>query len=451
MSFYKKFNSRFSKSRIKQYFFSNLDKFNKVGIDRVNQKNFIDNLDEYSEIISRKVLNGSYNFIPYRQVLIGKGKDKKPRVISIPSIRDRIVLSVLKDILHEEFSDLLNIEYIKKKITRVNKEFTSDKYDTVIKIDMENFYGSLDHDILFNKLWKKVRKKEFKSILTKAIMKQTITMNQHQSEVSLKDKGVPQGLPISNILSDIYMIDFDNANLNSKRFAYFRYVDDILVFCKESESEDIYNHLIKLLEKKLMLKPYKKEDESKTFIKKLGDEFNYLGYKFYGDLITIRKSSVQKLELRIEKLFNDFKNKPVKLISFIWDLNLKITGVRYKGKNYGWVLYFSQINDETLMFRLDNFITKLAKRYKMYNRLFNNSKNYRVKRFVRTYHEIKKNLSDTKYIPNSNNMTEDQKKEILIMKEIAFNKDDLSDVREKFEKLMFNQIKSLNRDINNFS
>lgn len=85
-----------------------------VGVDRVNFKNFKNNLSENSSIIERKVKNGTYTFSRYKEVLILKGKDKLPRTIYIPTIRDKIVLSLLKEILFNSFFQVQALKLFKQ-------------------------------------------------------------------------------------------------------------------------------------------------------------------------------------------------------------------------------------------------------------------------------------------------------------------------------------------------
>ena len=129
----------------------------------------------------------------------------------------------------------------------------------------------------------------------------------------------------------------------------------------------------------MKLKVNNKEDRGN-----LNEGFEYLGYKLNVSMITVRDSSVLKIEQSIEKLFIDYmksKDKNIKLLE--WKLNLKITGFISKNNKYGWLFFFSQIDDKILLcfFKLDWLVNKFCKRYNLDNSLS-------LKRFKRTKYDI---------------------------------------------------------------
>jgi hypothetical protein len=80
--------------------------------------------------------------------------------------------------------------------------------------------------------------------------------------------------------------------------------------------------------------------------------------------------------------------------NLIYDLNEKIAGARYDDKKYGWINYFSEINDQTLLFKIDSHVKHMA------NKCFDNddleflkSNNLRIKKFSKAIFEIKKKNS----------------------------------------------------------
>ncbi|WP_252365660.1 reverse transcriptase domain-containing protein, partial [Acinetobacter pittii] len=79
-------------------------------------------------------------------------------------------------------------------------------------------------------------------------------INQSLNPKNLKDinsiEGVPQGLSISNTLAHIYLIDIDKHFISQKHLSYFRFVDDILIFCNEQNITEIKKDLQNLFHKK---------------------------------------------------------------------------------------------------------------------------------------------------------------------------------------------------------
>lgn len=215
-----------------------------IGLDGTDQRAFRQNLEREIRIILRKVANRSYQFTPYKQKLISKGPNSFPRVISIPTIRDRLTLRVVNDILSGVYAEAHTRRphtYIKKIRERL-RDATDDMAFT--RVDIADFYPNIDHKILLAKLRRKIRKAELVRLIRTAISTPT---ESHKSA----NKGVPQGLRISNILASIYLHQLD-AKMNEK-YTYFRYVDDILVICKDVEAENVYED-IRVAIRKLKLK-----------------------------------------------------------------------------------------------------------------------------------------------------------------------------------------------------
>lgn len=213
MKAYLQYKNRFSKEFLKQYYIENIQYRCKPGIDRINFKVFNLRLDNECELILRKVDNNTYNFTAYKEILMLKGRDKHPRIISIPSIRDRITLGIVKDILFSCFKEDIDTDFVKKKIDDVASAVRKNIYTGYLKIDIEKFYDSIDHEFLIKKVKKKIRKRQLINLICEALKTPTISDFENTSKAEQNKKGVPQGLPISNILASIYLSDFDREYL----------------------------------------------------------------------------------------------------------------------------------------------------------------------------------------------------------------------------------------------
>ncbi|MGC5324246.1 hypothetical protein [Brevibacillus sp. SYSU BS000544] len=108
------FNEKFKKENINLFYHSKIAHKASIGIDRINRTVFEENINEYLNMVNRKVISGAYKFIPYKEKLISKGRGKNPRVISIPSIRDKITLGILNEILTTAF-----LNKISNKLTHI--------------------------------------------------------------------------------------------------------------------------------------------------------------------------------------------------------------------------------------------------------------------------------------------------------------------------------------------
>jgi RNA-directed DNA polymerase len=394
------------------------------GLDGISPEIFETNKADHFEIVIGKCLNGSYKFTPLLQKLSSKGKGKAPRVISISTVRDKIVLSLLKDYLHNVFSDCVNKKlpncYIKEIGTLIHDNIESDNL-CCYKADLQNFYGTIDRSILMGKLRNRIDDENVLRLIKRAISTPTVPYGyKRKDKAKLCDKkGVPQGLSISNILANIYLKEFD-ADMETLCLNYFRYVDDILVF-NFGEDKSCVKPKMKILVDNLRLTiNFSKTDcvanthlESCLELKlsecaewvNPGFKFEYLGYSFDGTKITVRDSTVERFINSIVTYFTKFKNRPDKspenqdkdMIVFIDELNEKITGAISDHKQYGWIFYFMEINNLDLLFYVDNVISGL---FRMLIE-FNFCKPVNLKKLSRAHYEVKK-CDTSKYIHNYN-------------------------------------------------
>lgn len=439
------FNKNISLENIRLIYDTNIKHKSSVGIDGINIKSFEKKLNSEIEIIHRKVSNQTYNFSFYREKLISKGRNKLPRVISIPTIRDKIVLKILFKTLSEIFKNDISNELIHTTIDNTKRTIESKTYDSYIKIDIENFYPSINHKLLMKVIHKKTRKLEFTSLLQKSITQRTVSSSSSDLEKYTNDVGVPQGLSISNLLSSIYLIDFDNKHTNQEHYQYQRYVDDILILCHKKDVPTIFDTIKKDM-KLLKLKIHDIGGSSqKTDYGLIQDRFYFLGYSFSNDLITVRNISIKKIENSIINIFSQYKYSRKKNIEHLyWKLNLKITGCKFEDRKYGWLFFFSQINDTTRLYQLDVFIKKLFNEFGL---VYDEKK---VKKFIRTYFEIIKNRIDTTYIPNFSTYTKDEKKHILRnVLDVSYVNDD--NIDELFNNVIYKNIREMEKDIQSIS
>lgn len=141
------------------------------GIDRINGSQFQKQTQLQIKVIHDKSLSGTYRFSPYLELLQSKGRGKNPRVLAIPTVRDRIVLHILKEILFQIFPDCVPRKLANTYIYEIIN-FAKDKNPNNIKImyaDIENFYGTIDRNILLAKLSSKIKSKKLLTLIKRAI------------------------------------------------------------------------------------------------------------------------------------------------------------------------------------------------------------------------------------------------------------------------------------------
>ncbi len=337
-------------------------------MDGVSPSRFEEQKAEQFQIIRRKCRDGTYTFTPYREVLKSRGRNKKPRVISIPTVRDRIVLLILKDILHDIFDDCVNRSLPNQVIRRLKEFYLSDKSNDkkIYRADIESFYGDIEYEYLEHKLRSRIDSERIINLLLRAIKTPTVPKNYRYTDKDKykKGKGIPQGLSISNILAEICLEGLDH-NMRQKFAFYERYVDDIIIFWKA----DSLSSVVTMLGNELNNRGGLSLNSDKSHPIKTDSGFQYLGYYFKGENVTVRKKSVDEfidsLAAKFTYIRENFEEEKRKRDNvedsdlkriFVESLNNRLTGVISEDRRYGWIFYYVEINDEELLHRIDAIV-----------------------------------------------------------------------------------------------
>ncbi|NCH12747.1 reverse transcriptase domain-containing protein [Cronobacter sakazakii] len=414
-----------------------------IGVDNMSHEIFCKLQSEELKTIKRKSLSGAYKFNKYKLKLISKGRGKAPREISIPTIRDKIALRAMCDFLQEVYKESVSFDLPQDMVVSVKNAILEKKYDYFIKFDVSNFYPSVVHDKLIRRLRAKIRDEKILSIINSAITSPTVSKPKRDDPPT--ERGIPQGLSISNILAAIYLLNIDRHYRSNSNIKYYRYVDDVMILCDSSVAKEITYDLITRF-KRLGLNVYDPiKHPEKSSVGYLNDsEFGYLGYYFYDGKVTARKGSVENLRESLLAIFTGYKHSKLKSTEFLeWRVNLRITGCIFQNKSKGWMYFFSEINDETLLHELDDFLKRLCVRYGVALNL---------KSFVRTFFQIKYNRRETNYIPNFDEYDISQKSHVLTH---YFNKDVRGMTEEQinyhFNKRIAKQVKDIETDVKDAS
>lgn len=396
-----------------------------IGIDRISRAIFEKRLDQEISFISTRATAGNYKFSQYKEKLISKGANKFPRVISIPTFRDRLTLRALCNVLKDTFAETLNIKLPQHTISEIRTSLRNGGFSHFIKLDVKTFYPTIEHSVLLRILHRKIRKPEIRALISAAIESPTVAFpDRHRVK---EKKGVPQGLSISNILAEIYLSEFDEWARALPEVAYYRYVDDILVLTKEDPGV-LAEHFRSRLREKYRLETHEIEQTGKSSVGEISEKFHFLGYEFNAGVASVKMDSIRRVEASIAKILTTYKYRcdsaraepnPFKQLHLLekakkiclWRLNLRATGCITEGVRKGWVFYFSQIDDDALkqLHLLDKTLNVLTRRFGL------DLAPKEVKSFARTFHEAKRGNAAQSYIPNFDTTFLIYKREILTM------------------------------------
>lgn len=236
-------------------------------------------------------------FIHYTIVTPRARKEKKERHIAYASHMDSAIFAWYSRILSEKYEENLSqaglsdcvLAYRRFIPSKCNIDFAKEVFDqidershnTAICLDIRGFFDNLNHKIL-KKLWANVLGEDrlpedhyavFRAITRYALVDRDplykmfgISRQKRKNfrgaictpqefrekvrggkliKVNPVPFGIPQGSPISAVLSNIYMLDFDlkmKVYCDQKGAVYRRYCDDIIILCSESQMKDIEDY-----------------------------------------------------------------------------------------------------------------------------------------------------------------------------------------------------------------
>ena len=302
------------------------------GIDKMS----VSELDEYfrkhkEEIIS-SIMNMTYKPQPVKRVYIPKPNGKK-RPLGIPTAVDRVVqqatAQVLSQIYDESFSD--NSYGFRPKRSAhdaIDKvlNYLNEGCEWVIDLDIEKYFDTVNHDKLISILREKVNDKTtlhlIRSFLRAGVMENGLT--------SPTEIGVPQGGPLSPILSNIYLDKFDKE-LEERGLRFVRYADDCNIFVKsEMSANRVMKSVTSWLERKLFLKV----SATKTKVVR-PTKSNFLGFTFWKDS---NGWKCKPCKDRKEKLYTKIKEILKRKVAAAEPLSYIFTKVNQIVK--GWINYF---------------------------------------------------------------------------------------------------------------
>lgn len=294
------------------------------GIDEVHFVEFEKEFAKNIETLSKKLLKGSYTPEPLKKIEIEKQNTDEKRPIALSAIKDKIVQRVLYENLNPYFDKLLSDKSYayrpnKSTIKALNRvsDYLNKKYRFILKTDIDNFFETIDHDLLLKILQKEIADKKLLKLISLFLQ----TGGFSQMEYAEHTQGVHQGDILSPLLSNIYLNEMDKF-LEKEGMEFVRYADDFVVLFQTKN--EAYKGLKKL---KKFLKTLKLSlEKEKTFIVHVSDGFIFLGIEFIG---RNRFVAQKRIEASVEKM-KAFSQKSSAFMTFVDELNSYLRAL----KNY---------------------------------------------------------------------------------------------------------------------
>ena len=319
-----------------------------AGVDGMKVEELYGHLQIQREGIKASIREGRYLPQAILGVEIPKSNGKK-RLLGIPTVVDRMLQQAVGQVLCNrydmEFED--NSYGFRpgrsghQAIQRA-QEYINSGNNYIVDIDLKTFFDEVDHSLLLQLLYRKVKCRQSLRLIRKWL-RAPIQLN---GKLVKRRKGVPQGSPLSPILSNI-MLDVLDKELTDMGVNYVRYADDFSIYCREEkEAQAVQDTIYRFLQEKLHLPINEEKSGIRT-----PDEFTILGYSFERSKGTIDyrlTASVKSRKALKEKL----KEVTRKTIPYTFDIRMS----KIKEIQGGWVQYFRLAKIRWYLKDLDSWV-----------------------------------------------------------------------------------------------
>jgi len=302
-----------------------------------------DYLVEHKDGLIQSILDGKYRPNPVRRVEIPKENGKK-RSLGIPTVVDRVIQQAIAQVLSPIYEKQFSANSYGFRPGRNAhqalgrcRSYITEGYKYAVDMDLEKFFDTVNQSKLIEVLSRTVKDGRVVSLVHKYLNAGVVACNKFEET----EMGVPQGGPLSPLLSNIMLNELDKE-LERRGHRFVRYADDLVILCKSKRSaERTLANIVPYIENKLFLKV----NRVKTTVAYVSG-IKFLGYSFYVHRgvgrMRVHSNSIAKMKERIRMLTsrsNGWGNARRKEA-----LRQYITG---------WVNYFRMADMDKMLRRID--------------------------------------------------------------------------------------------------
>jgi RNA-directed DNA polymerase len=318
-----------------------------AGVDGIGAAGFPGQLKAEWETVRAKLETGTYQPQAVKRATIPKPNGGGERKLGIPTYMDRLIqqaisqeLTKMYDAGFSENSYGFRSEKNAHQALQKAKEYINAGYSHVVDLDLAQFFDRVNHDYLMNELSRKITDKRVLKLIHKILRAEI----QEDGKSTPSKEGVPQGGPLSPLLSNIILDKLDKE-LEKRGHRFVRYADDCSIYVKSKRAgERVMASISAYIEKELKLKVnMEKSSVTRPWHSKL------LGFTFYHRKgtkgITVHRKSVASYKEKIRAMTCRSKPYPME------DRMMQIRRL-----NHGWGNYFKLSEAKSVFGGLDEWV-----------------------------------------------------------------------------------------------
>lgn len=282
--------------------------------------------------ICKKIVSREYKFSVPKKHSISKGSTGKKRIVYTFNDDEMIILKFISYLLYDydylfspnlySFRKSSSVKNAIRNISSIKKLSKMSGY----KVDIQNYFNSIDVDILVDNLKDDIKDERLYSLFCELLKNEYVEYN---GEIISEKKGVMAGTPISAFLANYYIKEIDDFFWN-KKLVYARYADDIIIFCNNKEELIAYQGILKDFINKYNLSINSK----KEYFFEPEDKWEFLGFSFKGKKIDLSDNSVRKIKGKIRRSARGIRRWMIKKEAD-YKIALKAMNRKYNRKFYG--------------------------------------------------------------------------------------------------------------------
>jgi RNA-directed DNA polymerase len=306
-----------------------------AGIDGKKTTELTDYFREHKTSMIQSICEENYTAQAILGVEIPKGNDKT-RLLGIPTVTDRLLQQAVTQVLMPKYENEFNVQSYgfrpnKNARQAVGKalEHIHEGYTFIVDIDLKTFFDEVDHCLLLNLLYQKV-----KCPITLGLIRKWLRVPiQINGKLQKRRKGVPQGSPLSPLLSNILLNELDKE-LTRRKLRFVRYADDFSVYTKrKSDATATMSAISKYLKTKLKLTINREKSGVRKPV-----QFTILGFGF---VPTYKKGDKGRYQLVVsEKAWKRLKMKVKALTRKTTPMSFDERIAKINEVQRGWINYF---------------------------------------------------------------------------------------------------------------